>query len=102
MFFFSFNKIRFATRSSKWPKVRKDYLEENPSCAACGRTRSLEVHHKLPVHLYPDLELDPSNLIGLCDNPCHLLFGHLMNYKSYNKNVVEDCEVYLNKVKNRP
>jgi len=96
------NKLRYATRSSKWTEVRKQYLKEHPSCIACGRDRKLEVHHKIPVHISPELELDPSNLVTLCADPCHLLFGHLMNFKSYNKSVVEDCTVYLKKVVDRP
>lgn len=96
------NKLRYATRSYKWAAVRKEYLKEHPTCIACGRDKKLEVHHKIPVHINPDLELDPSNLVTLCADPCHLMFGHLMNFKSYNKMVIEDSEVYLNKVKNRP
>jgi len=94
--------LRFAYRSPKWSSVRKKHLEDNNFCAACGRTKKLEVHHIEPVHLNPDRELDPSNLITLCDDPCHFIFGHLLDYKSWNKDVVNDCEVYLNKVKNKP
>jgi len=96
------NKVRYATRSYKWTEVRKNHLKDNPTCIACGRDKKLEVHHKIPVHLNPELELDPANLVTLCADPCHLLFGHLMNFKSYNKLVIEDCSVYLSKVKNRP
>lgn len=99
---FNFLKLRFATRSPKWQKVRKEHLEKYPACIACGRDKKLEVHHKIPVHIDPMLELDPANLVTLCADPCHLLFGHLMNFKSYNKMVIEDCSVYLDKVKNRP
>jgi 5-methylcytosine-specific restriction endonuclease McrA len=95
-------KIRYATRSAKWSDVRKKHLNINPNCIACGRNSRLEVHHKIPVHISPELELDHSNLVTLCADPCHLLFGHLMNFKSYNKMVIEDSMVYLNKVKNRP
>jgi len=49
------------------------------------------------VHLNPDRELDPSNLITLCSDPCHIVFGHFMDYKSWNINVVEDCSVYYSK-----
>jgi 5-methylcytosine-specific restriction endonuclease McrA len=94
--------LRYANRSPKWSSVRKKHLETNNKCAACGRTNKLEVHHIEPVHWKPEKELDPENLITLCDNPCHLVFGHLMNYKSWNKDVVQDCSVYLNKVKNKP
>ena len=100
---FSFlKKLRYAVRSPKWSNVRKDHLKQYPQCMACGRDSKLEVHHIKPVHLFPELELDPSNLVTLCADPCHITFGHLMNFKSYNKTVEEDCAVYLNKVKNRP
>lgn len=100
---FNFRKLlRFAYRSPKWGSVRKQHLKDNNFCAACGRNKKLEVHHIEPVHLNPERELDPSNLITLCDDPCHLLFGHLMDYKSWNKDVINDCKVYLHKVKNKP
>lgn len=53
------------------------------------------------MHVNPDKELDPDNLITLCDNPCHFVFGHLLNYKSWNRDVVNDCRVYLGKIRNR-
>ncbi len=100
---FKFKKfLRYAYRSPKWSSVRKEHLNSQPTCAACGRSKKLEVHHIEPVHCNPDRELDPSNLITLCDNPCHFLFGHLMDYKSWNKDVVNDSKVYLDKVKNKP
>jgi len=100
---FGFRKfIRQAYRSPQWSSVRKNHLNNNNSCAACGRNKKLEVHHIEPVHINPDRELDPDNLITLCDDPCHFVFGHLLDYKSWNKNVVKDCLVYLNRVKNKP
>lgn len=103
MFNFLTNKlVRYAKRSPKWSAVRKQHLAANPFCAACGTNKDLEVHHIVPVHIDSDKELDISNLITLCSKQCHLLFGHLMSYKSWNKDVIKDCEVYYNKVKNRP
>lgn len=102
MFWFFKPKYLNTTRSPGWSKVRKDHLKHNNYCAACGSTRNLEVHHIEPVHLNPAKELDPSNLITLCDQYCHFAIGHLMDYKSWNKNVIKDAEVYLDKVKKRP
>ena len=99
---FKIPKDRYGKRSSGWSKVRASHLSKYPTCAACGRSTKLEVHHIEPVHLSPEKELDESNLITLCDNPCHLFFGHLLNYKSWNTNVKEDCEIFFNKIKNRP
>lgn len=101
MFDFFRRKIRFAVRSPEWKEVRKLHLQNQDECQACGKKSSLEVHHIIPVHVDKNLELDPTNLLTLCDR-CHLVFGHLSNYRSWNENVVEDCCVYLNKVENRP
>lgn len=99
---FNRKEIRFASRSPKWKSVRANHLKQHPCCAACGRSLKPEVHHIEPVHLNPDRELDPSNLITLCSSPCHIVFGHFMDWKSWNKDVVQDCGVYYNKYKNRP
>ena len=69
-------------RSPKWSGVRQDYIEANPVCEVCGRTKLLQVHHILPVNAFPDKELDPTNLITLCSQ-CHLYLGHGGNYRYY-------------------
>lgn len=79
-------------RSSLWPTVEKHFLTANPTCAACGSSKRLNVHHKRPFHLDPALELDTANLITLCmDKDCHLLIGHGDNFKAYNPNVEQDA-----------
>lgn len=95
------NKVSDYSRSPKWSSVRKEHLIHEPYCRACGRKKDLEVHHIVPYHIKPEDELNPSNLITLCSS-CHLLFGHLMDYKSWNTNVVEDCNHFSSKIKNRP
>ena len=80
-------------RSSLWPKVRAAWLNTHPLCAACGGNEFLQVHHKMPFHLEPDLELIPLNLITLCEKPsrnCHFVWGHLYNWKNYNSRI-EEC-----------
>jgi hypothetical protein len=94
-------------RSSGWGKARKEHLKNNPECALCGGTKKLNVHHIKPFHVHPELELEPSNLITLCEDKgdgvyCHLFFGHLGNYKSINVTLVEDIAVWREKLKNRP
>lgn len=94
-------------RSPAWQKVKNIHLREYPECAACGSRRKVEVHHKKPFHTHPELELDPDNLITLCETAthgviCHLLFGHLGNYKSINDNVVEDSIMWRLKLEGRP
>ena len=84
------------TRSSHWAKVRDNYLEENPLCAACGSGLDIQIHHKKPFHLHPELELDSKNLISLCmdKNECHLKLGHGGSFKSFNPNVEEDAKKF--------
>jgi hypothetical protein len=94
-------------RSGHWPAARKAHLAKHPLCEVCGGKKKLEVHHIKPFHLHPELELDPTNFITLCENDkdgvnCHLLFGHLGNFKSYNENVVHDSKEWCNKIKTRP
>lgn len=103
MFDVFFNKsLRYAVRSSQWKKVRQEHLKEFSKCAVCGKTKDLEVHHIQPVHLKPELELDPENLITLCSNSCHLLFGHLMDFKSWNPKIIEDALAFKNRISKRP
>jgi len=96
-----------AARSPHWPKVRADYLKLHPVCELCGGKDTLTVHHVRPFHLHPDLELDPSNLITLCEAKkdgvnCHLFAGHLGNFRSFNKDVRADAAEWSAKIKNRP
>ena len=80
-------------RSHKWPAVQRLHLKFEPKCACCGSTKKLNVHHKKPFHLFPELELDLNNLITLCmDKECHLKIGHGGNFKDYNPNIDEDAK----------
>ena len=96
-------------RSDRWPTVRKNHLKEEPKCAWCGGTASLEVHHIIPFHLDISKELDDSNLITLCETTggdpsgnCHLKHGHPVivngqvtgyNFRTgINPNVRQDCD----------
>jgi len=99
---FSFIPLRFTKRAIGWPKVRSEHLKKQSVCAACGSSRGLEVHHIKPFHLYPELELDPNNLITLCNKSCHLYFGHLKYFKSWNPDVIKDAAEYNDKIKARP
>ena len=94
-------------RSGHWPTVRKEHLLKNPKCAVCGGDKKLEVHHIRPFHLHPELELNPSNLITLCESKdngvnCHLLCGHLGSFKSFNVNVKRDSSSWIKKILGRP
>ncbi len=96
-----------AKRSDHWPKVRAEHLKTEPVCVVCGGSEHLEVHHLKPFHLHPELELDPDNLITLCEAGhdgvnCHLLFGHLGSFHSFNVSAVKDALEWSEKIKRRP
>jgi len=88
-------------RSSKWPAVEHAHRKLFPTCAACGTADSIQVHHCLPFHLHPELELDPNNLISLCEKKggleCHYNIGHHRDWKSYNPLVRADASTALNR-----
>ena len=95
-------------RSPRWPAVEKVHLASQPQCVCCepgqSPTAGLQVHHIFPFHYCialgrPDLELDPRNLITLCEDEDgrqgqdhHLLVGHLDDFESSNLQVVTDAE----------
>jgi 5-methylcytosine-specific restriction protein A len=96
-----------AKRSGSWRTVRATHLKKHPKCFVCLGTKKIEVHHIHPFHLVPGLELDPANLITLCENGsdginCHLAFGHLGNFKSFNASVLADTAVWRIKILTRP
>lgn len=82
-------------RSNEWPKLRKAWLKKYPHCALCGGKTKVTVHHIRPFHLHPELELDKTNFVTLCEGKkglnCHLMFGHFGDFaKKYNINVKND------------
>lgn len=98
---------RSAKRSSRWPAVRRAFLKKHPRCYVCLGKKKVEVHHKRPFHVHPELELDENNLITLCENKadginCHLAFGHLGNFRSVNEDVERDAEIWRVKLLTRP
>ena len=93
-------------RSNHWPAVEHAFRAAHPHCACCTHPIAgitIQVHHKFPFHYCvalgrPDLELDPRNLISLCETETkeeganhHLLIGHLDDFRSSNLTVEEDA-----------
>lgn len=92
-----------ARRSGRWRTVRDDFLR-GKCCAVCGGKKYLVAHHIIPFHLAPDLELVESNLIALCERKkyginCHLLLGHVGNFKRVNVNVLADVAYWNEKLR---
>lgn len=88
-------------RAPGWARMAREWLAGNPACAVCGQKDGCVPHHKLPVHAYPALELSWGNLITLCPEH-HLLCGHLMDWRSWNPTVDEDCAAWRGKIHRRP
>ena len=88
-------------RSPLWPEVRAAFLKTHPTCEATGTSHNLEVHHVLPFHDDPELELTPGNLITL-RRDVHLLLGHLDDWTSYNPHVRADAAALLAAIRSRP
>jgi hypothetical protein len=86
--------LAMSRRAGEWQRVRREHLEKEPACQACGRTKELIVHHVTPVSFDPRQELNPDNLITLCGTPCHIVFGHFFSYHCYNKNVRKMVDEY--------
>lgn len=99
----SVSSVMAADRSNRWPAVRDAYLEAHQTCEACGGKENLRVHHVEPVGIAPDRELDPTNLITLCDgHHCHLMVGHLGDWRAWNPTVRQDAAAMLERIKTRP
>src|SRR5437660_1424339 len=88
-------------RSPEWSRVAKEHRLREPACVACGyKGKKLQVHHIKPFHLHPQLELDPRNLITLCEargRDHHLLLGHLDAWDSYNEHIHDDVRHFYRK-----
>jgi hypothetical protein len=84
-------------RSPKWPAWLKAFLK-GKTCVCCGSKGPLTGHHKIPYHIAPSLELDPTNVRPVCDGTdCHLVIGHFKDFKLYNENFDADAAEYLKK-----
>lgn len=88
-------------RSKEWKRIRLEHLSKNPRCAVCGSEKNVVPHHIIPFHKDQSKELDPENLITLCEGDtfnCHLFFGHFRNWSKYNPYVVEDARIWREKI----
>ena len=86
-----------AKRSPRWPKARAKHLAHYPLCAACGGRVNLTVHHVRPFADSPELELEPSNLLSLCEKgsmSCHLWIGHLGKWTTWNPHARADASAF--------
>jgi 5-methylcytosine-specific restriction enzyme A len=92
---FLMKNISTVKRSSRWAYARKKHLKTEATCQWCGAATNLQVHHIKPFHLFPALELVPSNFLTLCETPnqnCHRRVGHLGAWVRWNPNARVACE----------
>ena len=80
------------SRAHAWRTMRAAHLQVQPACAACGSTSRVVVHHIVPVQVDRSRELDPGNLITLCEGyaygvNCHLYHGHGGRWERWNPTV---------------
>ena len=83
-------------RSPKWDAWLKAFLR-GKSCIACGARDGLTGHHVIPFHLRPDLELVESNVVPICSDRCHIVWGHLDDFALDNPTVRQDAADHLAK-----
>ena len=91
-------------RAPEWDDVEKEFLRENPACAACGGTYNVRAHHILPYHLCPEKELDPENLLPLCEasvRMCHYRIGHGFDWAAYYPDVRAMAAAELARIQKR-
>lgn len=53
-----------------WRKLRRQVLARSKVCEQCGGPDELHMHHVKAWASYPDLRLDPANIVLLCRD-CH-------------------------------
>ena len=93
------------SRSPRWAAFERKFLV-GKVCIVCGGRRRLRGHHILPFHLYPQHELDEDNVAPICEgNPsinCHLVLGHLGDFRSWNPTVRADAAAWAARMRSRP
>jgi len=88
----------YEARSPQWSKERAAWLQDHPTCEACGTREMLVVHHEHPYQYFPELELSWSNFMTLCEHPsrnCHLNIGHSGDFRAWNPNARTDAALML-------
>ena len=94
-------KTQGRPRSPLWRAARRAHLLREPVCQACGSITSLQVHHVEPFWVAPERELDPTNLITLCEGDvrsCHFTLAHLYDWKRWNPHVREDVALFRSRI----
>lgn len=90
---------------SEWTRRADRYRRQHPVCEECQRgdiiVPSDVVDHKIPVHLRPDLRLDPKNWWALC-HLCHNGIKRRMEAYAVKANMVDDLIMWCDDPTTRP
>ena len=103
--FFDYQHTLEENRGSKWKELRGLFIKHHPTCAACGSTKKLQVHHCQPVS--EGGSDDWNNLIVLCMGgrfkglSCHFIIGHRGDWQLHNPFVREDATLMLDRLTKR-
>lgn len=84
-----FQDREFGARSSAWASFRNKNIKGK--CEICDSRFFLELHHVKPYHLFPELELDPNNVVTACRKH-HFEFCHFFDWKKFNKDIKNHIE----------
>lgn len=84
-------------RAKEWAKLRNQFVLENPVCLVSGLRTNIEVHHAVPFHVNPGLELAWENLRTV-SRPYHFLVGHLCSWSDYNPDFDADAAGWREKI----
>ena len=81
--------------TAAYKRAMAGYLAAHPVCQFCRKPGGkVEVHHVIPVSVDPTRAADMTNMVTLHRKPdCHMVVGHLGNFRDYNRNVVHVCTV---------
>lgn len=69
--------------SSRWARVSRQYLIDNPVCARCKVAPAVLVHHIKPIREGGDI-FEPDNLMGLCAS-CHAIIHAEIQTRQHSK-----------------
>ena len=86
------NALRHPFTEYQVSKAKREYRKTHQCCEMCSSKRDLvsgrkcDVHHRVPVHIAPELATHQSNLITFCRTH-HFWIGHGGSWKTYNANL---------------
>ena len=84
-------------QSTRWRKVRSQYLKDHPTCECCHKYLATEVHHIVPLTKFKSdpakmeqMAFDEENLMAVCSS-CHVDLHVKLNKYKYN---IENSQKY--------